>query len=279
MMLRSMQQAVYEPHSDGHFGLAYEAYAHFTSPIRRYPDLTVHRAIKAVLQGEKYTPSKNWQALGVHTSFCERRADDASRDVEDWLKTYYMHDKVGEIFKGKISGMTSFGIFVTLNDIHIDGLVHISDLGEDYFNFRPEIMAIEGERSGIRFSMGDKLTVKVARADLDTSKIDLVLVDTDTVAAAKKSRRKSSKLTMKAKGNRSSVTDKVKANSRKLSAKEIDEEMVAAKQKSSRRKSDSRKNSDKPKSEKSSKTKGVKVKVKAAGNASSKRKGHSKTKS
>ena len=98
--------------------------------------------------------------MGVHTSFCERRADDASRDVENWLKTYYMRDKVGEVFSGKISGMTSFGIFVTLDDIHIDGLVHISDLGEDYFNFRPEIMAIEGERSGVRFQHGDTVTVK-----------------------------------------------------------------------------------------------------------------------
>ncbi|RQK76167.1 ribonuclease R [Neisseria meningitidis] len=176
MMLRSMQQAVYEAHCDGHFGLAYEAYAHFTSPIRRYPDLTVHRAIKAVLNQQTYTPKKSWQALGVHTSFCERRADDASRDVENWLKTYYMRDKVGEVFEGKISGMTSFGIFVTLDGIHIDGLVHISDLGEDYFNFRPEIMAIEGERSGIRFNMGDRVAVRVARADLDDGKIDFVLI-------------------------------------------------------------------------------------------------------
>lgn len=176
MMLRSMQQAVYEPHCDGHFGLAYEAYAHFTSPIRRYPDLTVHRAIKAVLNQQTYTPKKSWQALGVHTSFCERRADDASRDMENWLKTYYMRDKVGEVFEGKISGMTSFGIFVTLDGIHIDGLVHISDLGEDYFNFRPEIMAIEGERSGIRFNMGDRVAVRVARADLDDGKIDFVLI-------------------------------------------------------------------------------------------------------
>ncbi|WP_304666814.1 ribonuclease R [Neisseria bergeri] len=176
MMLRSMQQAVYEPHCDGHFGLAYEAYAHFTSPIRRYPDLTVHRAIKAVLNRQTYTPNKSWQALGVHTSFCERRADDAGRDVENWLKTYYMRDKVGEVFEGKISGVANFGIFVTLDDIHIDGLVHISDLGEDYFNFRPEIMAIEGERSGIRFNMGDRVAVRVARADLDDGKIDFVLI-------------------------------------------------------------------------------------------------------
>ncbi|MFV2028813.1 ribonuclease R [Neisseria sp. S1] len=175
MLLRSMQQAVYEPENQGHFGLAYEAYAHFTSPIRRYPDLTVHRAIKAVLNGEKYQP-ESWQALGVSCSFNERRADEASRDVENWLKTYYMRDKVGEVFQGRISGMANFGIFVTLSDIHIEGMVHISDLGEDYFNFRPEIMAMEGERSGIRFNMGDEVVVKVARADLDTSKIDLTLI-------------------------------------------------------------------------------------------------------
>ena len=210
MMLRSMQQAVYEPHCDGHFGLAYEAYAHFTSPIRRYPDLTVHRAIKAVLNQQTYTPNKSWQALGVHTSFCERRADDASRDVENWLKTYYMRDKVGEIFEGKISGMTNFGLFVTLDGIHIDGLVHISDLGEDYFNFRPEIMAIEGERSGIRFNMGDTVSVRVARADLDTSKIDLTLISGGT--SGKKRRTKTTAPT----GSKTK---------RKLTAKEIDDAM------------------------------------------------------
>ena len=221
MMLRSMQQAVYEPHCDGHFGLAYSAYTHFTSPIRRYPDLTVHRAIKAVLNGQTYQPNKTWQALGVHTSFCERRADDASRDVENWLKTYYMRDKVGEVFSGKISGMTSFGIFVTLDDIHIDGLVHISDLGEDYFNFRPEIMAIEGERSGVRFNMGDTVTVKVARADLDTSKIDLTLVSGGSVGKKRGSR--------KAKPvSKPIAADKpVEKRKRKLSAKEIDEALAA----------------------------------------------------
>ena len=221
MMLRSMQQAVYEPHCDGHFGLAYSAYAHFTSPIRRYPDLTVHRAIKAVLNGQTYQPNKTWQALGVHTSFCERRADDASRDVENWLKTYYMRDKVGEVFSSKISGMTSFGIFVTLDDIHIDGLVHISDLGEDYFNFRPEIMAIEGERSGVRFNMGDTVTVKVARADLDTSKIDLTLVSGGSVGK-KRSSRKAKPVSKPIAADKSFEKRK-----HKLSAKEIDEALAA----------------------------------------------------
>ncbi|MDO4877851.1 MAG: ribonuclease R [Neisseria sp.] len=175
MLLRSMQQAVYEPHNEGHFGLAYAHYAHFTSPIRRYPDLMVHRAIKAVLAGKVYEPA-SWQEAGVHTSMCERRADEASRDVEGWLKTYYMQDKVGEVFSGRICSLANFGLFVELDDIYIEGFVHISELGEDYFNYRPEVMRIEGERSGVRFAMGDRVTVMVARADLDTSKIDLRLI-------------------------------------------------------------------------------------------------------
>ena len=175
MLLRSMQQAVYEAQNQGHFGLAYEHYTHFTSPIRRYPDLAVHRAIKAVLAGKNYRED-SWPSLGAHASFCERRADEASRDVENWLKTYYMRDKVGETFTGRISGMSTFGIFVTLDNIHTEGMVHVSDLGEDYFNYRRDIMAMVGERSGIRFDMGDSVTVRVVRADLETSRIDLTLV-------------------------------------------------------------------------------------------------------
>ena len=285
MMLRSMQQAVYEPHCDGHFGLAYEAYAHFTSPIRRYPDLTVHRAIKAVLNQQTYTPSKSWQALGVHTSFCERRADDASRDVENWLKTYYMRDKVGEIFEGKISGMTNFGLFVTLDGIHIDGLVHISDLGEDYFNFRPEIMAIEGERSGIRFNMGDKVSVRVARADLDTSKIDLTLISGGS--SGKKRRTKTTAQT----GSKTK---------RKLTAKEIDDAMktpVKQEKPAAKRRSKAQPSSTTTSSENGKKktakaktatekakrkdkkpSKSVKIKVKNPDTAPTKRKGRSKAK-
>lgn len=174
MLLRSMQAAVYAPENEGHFGLAYEHYTHFTSPIRRYPDLLVHRAIKAVLNQKTY--HTNWQALGVHSSSCERRADDASRDVEKWLKTYYMRDKVGELFTGKVSHLTNFGVFVTLNDLHIEGMIHISDLGEDYFNYQPELLAMVGERSGVAYRIGDEITVKVVRADLETSNIDFVLV-------------------------------------------------------------------------------------------------------
>ena len=174
MLLRSMQQAVYEAENEGHFGLAYDYYTHFTSPIRRYPDLLVHRAIKAALANKTYNAG-NWQELGAHCSYCERRADEASRDVENWLKTYFMRDKVGEIFSGKVSRITNFGIFVTLDNVHIDGMVHVSDLGEDYFQYREDLMAMVGERSGVRFSVGDRVQVKVARADLDTCRIDLVL--------------------------------------------------------------------------------------------------------
>ncbi|MCF7529450.1 ribonuclease R [Neisseria lisongii] len=268
MMLRSMQQAVYEPHNDGHFGLAYDAYAHFTSPIRRYPDLTVHRAIKAVLAGQQYQPEKTWQALGVHTSFCERRADDASRDVENWLKTYYMQDKVGEVFSGKISGMANFGIFVTLDDIHIDGLVHISDLGEDYFNFRPEIMAIEGERSGVRFSMGEKVAVKVARADLESSKIDLMLV-----SGGSKKRSKAAKNTVKPAGK----TEKTR--SKKLSPKELDTLMNSGTKKTPTSKPAGRlKTTTEPAKPAKKKGVSIKVKSKAVGQTETKRKGRSKPK-
>ena len=183
MLLRSMQQAVYTPDNNGHFGLAYEAYAHFTSPIRRYPDLLVHRSIKAVLKGGKYKPGK-WAALGVHCSMTERRADDASRDVESWLKTYYMRDKIGEVFKGKISAVTSFGVFVLLDDVYVEGLVHISELGKDYFHFKKDIQAIVGEKSGMQYRLGDTLTVKVMSANLESAQVDFALLKEGDVASA-----------------------------------------------------------------------------------------------
>jgi ribonuclease R len=175
VLLRSMQQAVYSPDNAGHFGLAYEAYTHFTSPIRRYPDLLVHRAIKAVLKGERYE-AQNWQQLGVHCSMTERRADDATRDVTNWLKCFYMQDKVGETFDGTISGVTSFGLFVALDNIYAEGLIHVAELGNDYFQYDKARHEMLGERTGVRFRLGDRLTVKVARADLETSRIDFTLV-------------------------------------------------------------------------------------------------------
>jgi ribonuclease R len=176
VMLRSLRQAVYSPDNKGHFGLAYEAYTHFTSPIRRYPDLMVHRAIKAVLKGEKL-PTKNLAESGTHCSMTERRADDATRDVDAWLKTYFMRDRIGDEYDGTVSAVTSFGIFVALDEIFIEGLVHVSELGQDYFHYDQAKHWMLGERTGKRFRLGDRVRIKVMRADIETSKIDFALVD------------------------------------------------------------------------------------------------------
>ena len=176
VMLRSLSQAVYSPENVGHFGLAYDAYAHFTSPIRRYPDLLVHRAIKAVLAGKRYDAG-DLAALGMHCSETERRADDATRDVEAWLKSYYMQDHVGEEFDGTVSGVTGFGLFVTLDELYVDGLVHISDLGQDYFQFDAAKHMLRGERSGVKYQLAGRVRVKVVRVNLEQAKIDFVLVE------------------------------------------------------------------------------------------------------
>jgi ribonuclease R len=176
VLLRSLSRAEYSPDNVGHFGLAYEAYAHFTSPIRRYPDLLVHRAIKAVLAGKQYVPKgATWGELGVHCSMTERRADDASRDVLQWLKCYYMKERIGETFAGPISGVASFGIFVTMDGLDIDGLVHVTDLPRDYFHFDAVRHALIGERTGRVFQLAGRVRAKVARVDLDRSKIDFTL--------------------------------------------------------------------------------------------------------
>ncbi len=190
VLLRSLQQARYRPDNVGHFGLSYEAYAHFTSPIRRYPDLLVHRAIKAVLAQSEYKPGgSSWSALGEHCSFTERRADDATRDVENWLKCYFMQDKIGESFGGTISGVTSFGIFVTLDNLNIDGLVHVTELGRDYFHFDAGRHAMVGERTGRVFQLAGRVRVTVARVDLETTKIDFTLAaDTEPAAPGVPSR-------------------------------------------------------------------------------------------
>ncbi|WP_230027682.1 ribonuclease R [Massilia sp. Bi118] len=211
MLLRSMQQAVYSPDNVGHFGLAYEHYAHFTSPIRRYPDLLTHRAIKAVLLGKKYEPTgidlsklnstvsnatrkqqakdkaagtqkdpkdlTVWDALGVHCSANERRADEASRDVENWLKCYYMKDRLGESFTGVISGVTPFGIFVQLDELFVEGLVHVTGLGQDYFEYDEARHELRGKNSGQVYALTGQVTVQVARVDLEARKIDLVLAE------------------------------------------------------------------------------------------------------
>ncbi|KXW56968.1 ribonuclease R [Ferrovum sp. PN-J185] len=174
VLLRSLQQAMYSPDNEGHFGLAYEAYTHFTSPIRRYPDLLVHRAIRAVLKGDK-SKSDNLTAIGEHCSLTERRADEATRDVESWLKCFYMKDRVGEEFNGTVSSVTSFGLFVALDDVFVEGLVHISELGADYYRYDANRHQLLGERTGMRYRLGDRVLVQLVRVDMENNKIDFVL--------------------------------------------------------------------------------------------------------
>ena len=209
-----MQQAIYSPHNSGHFGLAYKAYTHFTSPIRRYPDLLVHRVIKSMLSKQAYVPevfinadaaaapaaarerrlraSHNrkptdesegialWEKLGLLCSANERRADDASRDVEAWLKSYYMRERVGETYTGTVSSVVPFGAFIVLDDLYIEGLVHVSELGTEYFLYNEALHELRGERTGLRYRLGDRLTVQVARVDLEARRIDFRLVKADT---------------------------------------------------------------------------------------------------
>ena len=174
VMLRSLRQAVYSPENVGHFGLSYEHYTHFTSPIRRYPDLLVHRSIKGVLARKRYSPG-DWEEIGMHCSMTERRADDATRDVDGWLKCYYMRDRIGEEFDGTIAAVVPFGVFVALDSVYVEGLVHVSELGEDYFQFDNIKHQMLGERTGKSYRLGDRLRVKLVRADLESGRIDFIL--------------------------------------------------------------------------------------------------------
>ena len=217
MLLRSMQQAIYTPVNSGHFGLAYEAYTHFTSPIRRYPDLLVHRVIKSLLKSGRYdlvlppvqssvgnfkkrpgaTPAKGlpkppvkassrvkmspqeaaaWETAGIHCSANERRADEASRDVEAWLKCMFMRERLGDEYGGTVSAATSFGLFVLLDGLFVEGLIHITELGGEYFKFDEARQELRGERSGVRYGVGARVRVQVSRVDLDSRKIDFRIV-------------------------------------------------------------------------------------------------------
>lgn len=190
MLLRSLSQAVYNADNVGHFGLALEEYAHFTSPIRRYPDLTLHRSIKYLIEKEKGAKRKTTDSggyhysldemdmLGTHCSMTERRADDATREVADWLKCEYMQDHVGAEFDGVISTVTGFGLFVRLDDLFIDGLVHISTLANDYYQFDPAKQRLIGENSGMQYRMGDKVRIRVEAVHLEQKMVDFSLVST-----------------------------------------------------------------------------------------------------
>jgi ribonuclease R len=196
-MLRSMQHAEYTPKNIGHFGLALDAYAHFTSPIRRYPDLLVHRAIRHIVRGEKagnygYDQGE-MEHLGSVCSAHERRAEEATREVEAWLKCQFMESKVGEQFPGVITGVTSFGAFVQIPELQIDGLVHVTSLANDYYKFDPGSQSLIGERTGIRYRLGERLDVIVAKVDLETKRIDFNLVDDDHGGQASRPRKKKRK--------------------------------------------------------------------------------------
>ena len=183
VMLRSLAQAIYSPGNVGHFGLALDAYAHFTSPIRRYPDLLVHRAIRHALNGGKpadfFHPHPELVGLGEHCSMTERRADEAVRDAVEWLKCEFMLDKVGQVFEGIITAVTAFGLFVELRGVFVEGLVHVTSLRNDYYQFDPVGHRLHGERSGQVYRLGDRLTVRVVRADLDERKIDFEPVENE----------------------------------------------------------------------------------------------------
>ncbi len=181
VMLRSLKQAQYIQANDGHFGLAYSAYTHFTSPIRRYPDLLIHRAVGHILDHnpvETFVYSEeDMSRLGKHCSSTERRADEATREVVSWLKCEYMQDKLGQVFRGTISAVTGFGIFVELDEIYVEGLVHVTSLKNDYYTFDAAKHRLVGERGGTVYRLGDNITILVARVDLDERKIDFVLAE------------------------------------------------------------------------------------------------------
>ncbi|MBK6853532.1 MAG: ribonuclease R [Burkholderiales bacterium] len=259
MLLRSMQQAIYTPSNSGHFGLAYPAYTHFTSPIRRYPDLLVHRVIKALLAERRYSlqlpagvtsaldnkpagylrrPAKGaaaaaagpasassktagqarsggaakgseaWEIAGAHCSANERRADEASRDVEAWLKCRFMRERLGEEYSGTVNAVTSFGLFVVLDELYVEGLIHITELGGEYYRYDEVRQELRGERTGVRYAVGARLRVQVSRVDLDGRRIDFRLVrEGDSATPQRSARERSAAAASSAENDLAAVKD------------------------------------------------------------------------
>lgn len=261
VLLRSLRQAVYSPDNIGHFGLAFDAYAHFTSPIRRYPDLIVHRAIRHVLAGKQVDTflydHDGMVALGEHCSQTERRADEATRDAVDWLKCEFMLDEVGEEFDGTISSVTSFGLFVELDDIYVEGLIHVTGLANDYYHFDPVKHRMIGERTNQTYRLGDRIRIRVARVDLDERKIDFDLaavIQTDHgagKAAGRKERKAKSQYTSRRKSAKKKTTKDRTAKKKKTKQK-------TGKNKTVKKKDTGKKTSKKKTSKKKSKKKKTK---------------------
>ena len=259
VMLRSLRQAMYQMENHGHFGLGYDAYTHFTSPIRRYPDLLVHRAIRAVIRSEEPTahvrrvegakpiPKRkiypysvnDMLVCGEQCSRTERRADEATRDVVSWLKCEYLRDQVGAVYDGHVSSVTSFGLFVELNDLYVEGLVHITSLPHDYYRFDAAQQRLVGERTRRVFGLGDELVVRVVRVDLDNRKIDFEIETSSAVRrpaaevkpkAGSKAAKRAAKAAAEAKPGKSRVKERVPAPVvAKPAAKQVAAETAAAK--------------------------------------------------
>lgn len=257
VMLRSLSQAMYQPDNEGHFGLAYTAYAHFTSPIRRYPDLLVHRAIRHVIRSRKTSnlvervkgagviakdkifpyDFEEMLAIGEQCSMTERRADDATRDVVSWLKCEYLQDHIGNSYEGVISAVTNFGLFVELKDLYVEGLIHVTNLPHDYYHYDQAQHRLVGERTRQVFRLGDSVSVEVVRVNLDERKVDLRLIELQKTFRKK---LKSSKSTKKG-GSKAEDAAKAKASKKKASKK-----AVASKNGKSPKKASAKKDSKKP---------------------------------
>lgn len=225
VLLRSLQQAVYTPDNNGHFGLAHEAYAHFTSPIRRYPDLLVHRGIRHIVRSgdaESYYYTENtMRGLGEHCSQTERRADEATRDAVDWLKCEFMMDKVGEVFEGTITSVTGFGLFVELDEIYVEGLIHVTSLEHDYYHFDAAHHRLVGERTGQVFRLGDHIVASVSKVNLEDKKIDFDLVSAQRTPRKTASRKKKEAVANEEKETSSEKNDDSKKSKKKSSKKKV----------------------------------------------------------